>query len=216
MYEQVLAFDPTNHIASNQLAIVEAKLRDLADLELVTEIHDYYEALSIGVASRRQGNALLAIAALRRAVELSATTYALTALGAAYRLNGELAEAEEVYRRAMKANDHAAPRVGLAAVYADRGWLTKAHQLYWHVLRADDRNVHALNGLGAVLTRRGRLSQAERCFVRSAKLGQALDESLNRLAELRQAYARRGDSVGERRIQTLLGTLVRSHRARGA
>jgi Flp pilus assembly protein TadD len=215
MYRQVLEFDPNNRIASNQLAAVEERLGDLADLELVAEIEDFAEALSIGVAARRQGNTLLAIAALRRAVELDPTTYALTALGAAYRSNGQLAEAETVYRRAIKLRNDPAPRVGLAAVYADRGWLTKAHELYWHVLREDNRNVYALNGLGAVLTRRGRLEQAERCFARSAEIGQAPDDSILRLAELRAEYARRGDSAGEQRVQTLVNRLSTANRPSG-
>jgi tetratricopeptide (TPR) repeat protein len=207
MYRQVLAFDSSNRIASNQLAIVEERLRDLADLELVAEIDDYHEALAIGVAMRRQGDAQLAIAALGRAVELDPTVYALTALGAAYRSNGQLADAEAAYGRAIEMEDHAAARVGLAAVYADQGRLTEAHKLYWHVLRADNRNIYALNGLGAVLLRRGRLEQAEGCFVRSAEVGQASDESITRLADLRAEYARCGDSAGEQRIQALLGRL---------
>jgi tetratricopeptide (TPR) repeat protein len=207
MYRQVLEFDSNSRIASNQLAAVEERLRDLADLELVAEIEDYAEALSIGVAARRQGNTVLSIAALRRAVELDPSAYALTAFGAAYRSNGQLAEAEAAYRRAIKLRNDPAPRVGLAAVYADRGWLAKAHELYWHVLRDDDRNIYALNGLGAVLSRRGRLEQAERCFARSAEIGQAPDESIVRLAELRAEYARRGDSAGERRVQALLDRL---------
>ncbi len=208
MYRQVLAFDPSNRIASNQLAVVEEELKGLQDLELVAEIQDHYEALSIGVAARRQGNAPLAVAALRRAVELDPTGHALTALGAAYRSNGQLTEAEAAYRRAIKVSDHAAPRVGLAAVYADRGRLTKAHELYWRVVRADDRNVYALNGLGAVLLKRGRLEQAERCFARSAELGEEPDESMLRLAELRAEYTRRNDTAGERRIRALIGRLA--------
>ena len=208
MYQQVLAFDPTNLIASNQLAAVNEKLRDLDDAELIAKIEDYREAVSIGVAARRQGKAALAVAALKRAVVLDPTSYALTALGAAYRASGQLEKAEAAYRRAMKLDDQPAARVGLAAVLADQNRLTEAHKLYLQVLRADNRNVFALNGLGALLLKRGRLEMAKRCFMRASAMGQASDESTARLDELRTAYSRRGDADGARRIQTLLGHLT--------
>jgi len=215
MYQQVLEFDPNNQIARNQLLLIEEKLRALEDIDLVREIEDFNEALSIGVAARRQGHGALAVAALERAVELRPTVYALTALGAAHRSMGQLTEAETAYRRAMNASDHAAARVGLAAVYADRGRLTEAHRLYLDVVRADTCNVYALNGLGAVLLRRGRLEQAERCFVRLAEIGDVPDDSRARLVDLRAAYAQRGDSEGERRIQLVLDRLAFSGRSTG-
>jgi tetratricopeptide (TPR) repeat protein len=215
MYQQVLVFDSTNRIATNQLANLEERLKDLEGIELIAEINDYREALSIGVAARRQGNAVLAIAALNHAVVLDPTLYALTALGAAYRLNRQLTEAESTYRRAIEMQDSAAARIGLAAVYTDQHRLRDAHSLYWRVLRDDGHNVYALNGLGAVLVKRGRLEQAECCFIRSATIGQASDDSIARLTDLRVAYIRRGDAAGEKRVQTILARLGRLGRPTG-
>lgn len=212
MYQQVLAFDPGNQIASNQLVAVNEKLEALHDIELVSEIDDHREAQSIGVAARKQGNALLAIAALRRAVQLVATPYTLTALGAAYRLNGQLDEAERSYRRAITMEGSPAARVGLAAVYAERGRLTESDALYRSVIREDERNIYALNGLGALLVKRGRLEQAEACFIRAAQIGQATDDSVARLTDLHSAYSRKGDSAGAQRIQAFLARLRHSGR----
>jgi tetratricopeptide (TPR) repeat protein len=207
MYQQVLAFNPSSRIASNQLVAIEEILRDLEDIELISKIDDYDEAFATGVAARRQGNVTLAVAALERAVGLRPTVYALTALGAAYRSDGRLAEAEVAYQRAINVNGHVAARVGLAAVYADRGRLTDASRIYRQILDVDDRNVYALNGLGALLLKRGRLEQAEGCFVRSAEIGEVRDESMSRLADLGAEYARCGDAAGARRIQAVLDRL---------
>lgn len=179
-------------------------------LELDDHISGAYTRLAR--CFKERGNALLAIAALRRAVQLVATPYTLTALGAAYRLNGQLDEAERSYRRAITMEGSPAARVGLAAVYADRGRLTESDALYRSVIREDERNIYALNGLGALLVKRGRLEQAEACFIRAAQIGQATDDSVARLTDLHSAYSRKGDSAGAQRIQAFLARLRHSGR----
>lgn len=83
-YLQVLSFDRDNVIARNQLCVVERELQDRQYLQLVEQIDDYGEAFSIGVAARRQGDVKLAVAALRRALKIKPTSYAMNALAAAY------------------------------------------------------------------------------------------------------------------------------------
>ena len=208
MYLQVLSFDRDNVIARNQLGVVERELRDRQYLQLVEQIDDYDEAFSIGVAARRQGDAKLAVAALRRALKIKPTSYAMNALAAAHRADHNLGEAEVVYKTALASEPNPASKVGLAAVYFDRGWLSKAKTLYEEVLREDGANAHALHGLGAVYAKLGSFEDAELCFTRAAGLADARDESMSRLSEPRKSYSARGNRAGAARVDALLRRII--------
>jgi tetratricopeptide (TPR) repeat protein len=201
MYTQVLAFDPQNRIARNNLAKIEKEIGRADELSGVSSLGSFDEAFAVGVAARKRTRYALAIAALLRAVELRPeSVHAWNALGAAYRHKGALDQARSAYEHALGVARNVVTLIGLAAVMRDLCEHDKAMALYTDVLRGAPDHAYALNGLGGVYTDIGRLGKAEECFRRASKLAAGRVDAVRGLEMLRQQYEGQGDKEAAERI----------------
>lgn len=207
MYLQVLAFQPENRIALNNLSCLEKELRIKELIHSISNINSYEEAFATGVAAKRRNEIMIAITALKRAIELKPTKYALNALASAYRSANNLDIAEKIYKDILLRDDNLVSQVGLAAVYRDKGMLAEARKIYENVLRQNKENCHALNGLGGVYSDLGMLGDAEMCFEKALEIGGARDESIHNLEKLKEVYLAQNNSDGVTRIDAILAHL---------
>lgn len=154
----------------NALDRVEAKIKEISDKECIGEIKKYDEAFQIGMNAKNNGDINFAILALKKAIELKPTAYALTALAAAYRAEGLLDQAEVLYRNVLKIDDNAVVRTGLAAVLKDKRSFKEVEKLIEETLKVDNNDIFALRTAGSVYSKMRKKDKASECFNKSFEI----------------------------------------------
>jgi tetratricopeptide (TPR) repeat protein len=213
MYTQVLAFDPQNAIAANNIKRIKKDIDQLQELRDVSSIDSYDEAFSVGIASRRRGKITLAIAALSRAVELKPDNhFAWNALGAAFRHDQKPDEACKAYEKALSLSFSPVTLVGLAAVKRDTGNREESMALYKKVLDRNQNNAYALNGMGGVLFDLGYFEEAEEYFRRALRLEEGRADAVEGLQALLRYNESKGNKEAVERISRWLAELGEVYR----
>jgi tetratricopeptide (TPR) repeat protein len=209
MYTQVLAFDPKNTIALNNLQSIKKEISKLQKLRDMAAIDSYDEVFSVGIAARRQGKLSLAVAALLRAVELKPEKpFAWNALGAAYRHYEQPKEAIDAYQKALALSYNLVSIIGLAAVERDLGNKEQSMALYKKVLDSDQNNPYALNGMGGVLSDLGLFDKAEEYFRTALKFEKGFPDAVKGIKALLRHYTARNDKESMARITRWLKELT--------
>jgi tetratricopeptide (TPR) repeat protein len=158
LYRGALHFAPENRIAKNGLAAIK-ELRRLQSAAETAATHE--EAFHRGMAARRSGNNVKAVAFLEQALAYRRDAVCGVALAAAYRDVGRIADAEELYRAILTHYPKYVPALnGLGGVCRDRNALPEAEGLYRETLRLKPGNPAALRGLSGVYSDLGRHGEA--------------------------------------------------------
>ena len=109
--------------------------------------------------------------------------------------HGQYAQAELRLRRLMGNKPNVANQVQLADIQAQAGKTAEAEAIYRRVLASQPRNVGAMGGLAAVLTREGKLDEANDLFARAESLGGGRTLGRIRAQALRQEAEQVSDPV---------------------
>lgn len=207
MYIKVLEFEPNDRIALNGIERIKNQLDEEKKKDLIGEIDNYEEAFSIGLAAKHKDK-VLSLSALKRAVELNPTIYALNALAAAYRANKDLDSAERVYKDILLKTKNNVSLIGLAAVYRDKLDFDKALKIYQKVLHQNSKNIYALNGLGGVYTDIDKWGLAEKMFEKAIQIAieinSPVETPIQGLRSLQQKYQSQDNQKGIERINLIL------------
>lgn len=164
IYLKALELRPDQQGIKNALKRVEEKIKSIEREEIIATLRDYTQAYNVGMEAKKQGNIKLAIAALECAMEFKATKYCITALAAAYRADKQLDKAEMLYNDVLSQEDCPIAKTGLAAVLRDKHQYAKAQKLYDEVLEETSTDPYALNGVGAVYSKKKMKQAAQECF----------------------------------------------------
>lgn len=159
-----------------------------------------------GVVAHQEGNHLLALDRIRRAIELKphAVSYHSN-LGAVYKALGNLDEAVHCYQRALQLDArYAQAHNNLGNALLDQDKHDEAEASFRRALEVHPGYVEAHNNLGLVLQSQGRLREALASYRRAVELNPDFAETHKNLGSAAQDLGRLDDAVAsyQRAVQS--------------